>query len=89
MAKKDIPVTFLWISILWVLLVFLVTNAEAASKNFYFPEVRIEVNIHQDGDFTVDEYRIYDFQGSFSWNRGKRKRDEGYAGEDWNWHDKD
>jgi uncharacterized membrane protein len=67
MARKYIPITIKWISILGVLLVYLVTSAEAASKNFYFPEVRIEVNIHPDGSFTVDEYRTYDFQGSFSW----------------------
>ncbi|MGD8534759.1 MAG: DUF2207 domain-containing protein [Candidatus Aminicenantes bacterium] len=41
--------------------------AEAQSKNFYYPNVRIEINIARDGSFTVDEYRTYDFQGSFSW----------------------
>jgi len=40
--------------------------AEAQSKNFYYPNVRIEINIARDGSFTVDEYRTYDFQGSFS-----------------------
>ena len=37
------------------------------SKNFYFPKVRIEVNIDRDGSFTVDEFRTYDFEGEFSW----------------------
>jgi len=42
-------------------------TAGAESKTFYFPEVRVEVDIHKDGSFTVNEYRTYDFQGSFSW----------------------
>ena len=43
------------------------TPVWAESKNFYFPEVRIEVNINRDGSFVVDEYRTYEFRGSFSW----------------------
>lgn len=42
-------------------------QAQAEPKDYYFPEVRIEVNIAKDGSFTFDEYRTYDFQGSFSW----------------------
>ncbi|MCX6566857.1 MAG: DUF2207 domain-containing protein, partial [Candidatus Aminicenantes bacterium] len=41
--------------------------ALAAAKDFYFPEVRIEITISADGSFTVDEYRTYAFQGEFSW----------------------
>jgi uncharacterized membrane protein len=49
---------------------FLILSLPAAgveSKNFYFPEVRIKVQIDKDGSFTVDEYRTYEFQGRFSW----------------------
>jgi len=45
----------------------LYSPVESDSKDFYFPEVRIEVDIQRDGSFTVDEYRTYEFQGSFSW----------------------
>lgn len=43
-----------------------ISPTRADSKTFYFPEVRIEIDVHKDGSFTVDEYRTYDFQGSFS-----------------------
>lgn len=43
------------------------TAAEAQTKDFYFSKVTIEINVDRDGSFTVDEYRTYDFQGSFSW----------------------
>jgi uncharacterized membrane protein len=39
---------------------------EAASKNYYFPQVRIAVNLERDGSFVVDEFRTFDFEGSFS-----------------------
>ena len=39
----------------------------AETKNFYFPEVRIDINVEQDGSFVFDEYRTFDFQGRFSW----------------------
>ncbi|MFQ5721033.1 MAG: DUF2207 domain-containing protein [Candidatus Aminicenantales bacterium] len=42
-------------------------GAKAQTKNFYFPQVRIEIQISKDGSFAVDEYRTYEFQGSFSW----------------------
>ena len=41
--------------------------AEAADKTFYFPEVRIDVTVEEDGSFRVDELRTYEFNGSFSW----------------------
>jgi len=51
-----------------ILLFFSSQNrAEAQSKNFYFPEVKIEIHVARDGSFSVDEYRTYDFRGSFSW----------------------
>lgn len=72
MRKKTITgkytaIKFSWIFIACSLLISTNTLGEAASKNFYFPEVRSEVNVYQDGSFTVDEYRTYGFQGSFSW----------------------
>ena len=39
---------------------------EAAPKDYYFPEVKISVNLEGDGSFVVDEYRTFDFEGSFS-----------------------
>jgi len=39
----------------------------AETKNYFFPEVRIEVSIARDGGFVVDEYRTYEFRGPFSW----------------------
>ena len=38
-----------------------------AEKNYYFPEVRIEVTVERDGSFLVDELRTYEFEGEFSW----------------------
>lgn len=29
------------------------------------------------------------FKGSFTWNRGRRDRDDDEEAEDWNFHDKD
>ncbi len=39
----------------------------AQTKNYYFPQVRIEIHIERNGSFIYDEYRTYDFLGSFSW----------------------
>lgn len=39
---------------------------EARSKDYFFPEVRIVVGIERDGSFLVDEFRTFDFEGSFS-----------------------
>ncbi len=50
-----------------LLLIFLPLSLESEKKDFYFPQVRIEINIERDGSFVVDERRTYDFQGSFSW----------------------
>ena len=41
--------------------------AAAPAKNYYFPEVRVEIAVDRDGSFRVDEFRTYEFQGSFSW----------------------
>jgi uncharacterized membrane protein len=39
----------------------------AAAKDYYFPQVRVEVAIERDGSFVVDEYRTFQFDGSFSY----------------------
>ena len=49
------------------LLLALPALLHAETKDFYFPEVRIDINIEKDGSFVLDEYRTYDFQGRFSW----------------------
>ncbi|UCE22189.1 MAG: DUF2207 domain-containing protein [Candidatus Aminicenantes bacterium] len=67
MVGKSRIKTFVVILAVCFLLLSSSSRVEAQSKNFYFPNVRIEVNIGRDGSFTVDEYRTYDFQGSFSW----------------------
>jgi len=41
--------------------------AAAQTKNYYFPEVRTEIAVEKDGGFLVEEFRTYEFQGSFSW----------------------
>ena len=41
--------------------------AWAAPKNYYFPQVRVEVAVRADGSFLVDEFRTFDFRGSFSY----------------------
>ncbi len=50
-----------------VLFAGLVGPLAAETKNYYFPEVRIKIDIREDGSFTVDEFRTYEFQGRFSW----------------------
>ncbi len=39
----------------------------APAKNYYFPDVKIEIRIAADGSFTVEEERTFQFQGRFSW----------------------
>ena len=53
--------------VFWVVF-FLCASIEAAeTKNFYFPQVRVDIQISPDGSFAVDEYRTYEFRGRFSW----------------------
>jgi uncharacterized membrane protein len=54
---------FAGILLFWGLAILL----PAATKTFYFPKVRIDIQIAGDGVFTVDEYRTYEFKGRFSW----------------------
>ena len=67
MTRKSSVKVPIWIFTACVLLLSLNSGIRAQSQNFYYPNVRIEINIESDGSFTVDEYRTYDFQGSFSW----------------------
>jgi len=39
----------------------------APAKNYYFPDVRIEIRIAADGSFAVEERRTFAFQGRFTW----------------------
>jgi uncharacterized membrane protein len=58
-----------WALSILTLSVFLggtVSALEARPKDYYFPQVRIAVAIEPDGSFLVDEFRTFDFQGSFS-----------------------
>lgn len=61
------PAKLIFLLTISFLLLALPALLHAETKNFYFSEVRIEVNVEKDGSFVVDEYRTYDFQGRFSW----------------------
>ncbi len=41
--------------------------AAAPVKNYYFPDVRIEIRVAADGSFAVEERRTFAFQGRFTW----------------------
>jgi hypothetical protein len=41
--------------------------AAAAPKDYYFPEVKVDVTVERDGSFLVDEYRTFEFEGDFSY----------------------
>ena len=58
----------------------LAVAAGAETKNYYFPEVRIEVAVEKDGSFLVDEFRTYEFQGRFSWADLRIPLGAGYVG---------
>ena len=45
----------------------LMSAATVAAKDYYFPEVRVEVAVGRDGAFTVDEFRTFEFDGRFSY----------------------
>ncbi|HEX2695018.1 MAG TPA: DUF2207 domain-containing protein, partial [Acidobacteriota bacterium] len=53
--------------VLGILALAAASRLEAETKNFYFPEVRIDIAVAKDGSFTVDEFRTYEFEGRFSW----------------------
>ena len=69
MRKKIVLTAAVWTAVTFSFLFFSFGRSSARSepKNYYFPEIRIEINIERDGSFIVDEYRTYDFEGSFSW----------------------
>lgn len=64
-SRKEVA----WISGIFIFLFIFInsTRVQAEPKDYYFPEVKIEINIAGDGSFAFDEYRTYEFQGSFSW----------------------
>ncbi len=57
--------SLLWLA-LWIFLGAPAIGLKAAAKDYFFPEVRISVAIARDGSFLVDEYRTFDFEGTFS-----------------------
>jgi len=66
MAYKRIRFAVLG-GILGILGLAAVSRLGAETKNFYFPEVRIDIAVAKDGSFAVDEFRTYEFEGVFSW----------------------
>jgi len=67
MRKKLVLTAAVWTAVIFFLFFFFGrSSAKSEPKNYYFPEIRIEINIERDGSFIVDEYRTYDFEGSFS-----------------------
>ncbi|MDH4270840.1 MAG: DUF2207 domain-containing protein [Candidatus Aminicenantes bacterium] len=54
-----------WLA-LWILFGAASPGLRAAPKDYFFPEVRIAVLVERDGSFLVDEFRTFDFEGSFS-----------------------
>lgn len=44
-----------------------VPAAAAADKDYSFPQVRIEISVEPGGDFVVDEFRTFEFEGSFTY----------------------
>jgi len=54
------------VALILVLLTIWPRAVGAAAKDYYFPEVRIEIAVERDGSFVVDEYRTFAFQGEFS-----------------------
>ncbi|MBN1273331.1 MAG: DUF2207 domain-containing protein, partial [Candidatus Aminicenantes bacterium] len=50
-----------------VLMGWTTTGAAGQSKDYHFPRVRIDIAVQRDGSFFVDEFRTFDFKGSFTW----------------------
>ncbi|MCJ7484586.1 MAG: hypothetical protein MUQ25_00270, partial [Candidatus Aminicenantes bacterium] len=59
--------TFLALTAAAVAVLAFMASAAAAPKDYYFPEVRVDISIAGDGTFLVDEYRTFEFEGSFSY----------------------
>lgn len=53
--------------IVLVLLFGLIDTAFSQDQAYQIPEIRIDAEIQQDGIVHIDEHRMYQFQGSFSW----------------------
>lgn len=45
----------------------LISPSDVAAKDYYFPQVKIQIDINPDSSFEVLERRTYSFSGSFSW----------------------
>jgi uncharacterized membrane protein len=53
-------------SVIWALSTAALAGPAVPPKDYYFPEVKISVHLDRDGSFVVDEFRTFDFEGSFS-----------------------
>lgn len=63
--RKAAAGNFTWLA-LWIFFGAVGPGLRAAPKDYFFPEVRIAVLVERDGSFLVDEFRTFDFEGSFS-----------------------
>jgi uncharacterized membrane protein len=50
-----------------VLIALISSRGFGQTKDFFFPEIRIDIQIAKDGSFAVDEFRTFEFKGKFSW----------------------
>jgi len=57
----------LFLFIIFFLLPFYLFPKTSQAKDYYFPNVKAEYTINQDGSIDVLESRTYKFDGSFSW----------------------
>lgn len=57
----------------------LVLSTSVQAKEYEIPELKIEVQINEDGSLTITEHRTYVFDGSFSWANYRLPK-MGYSG---------
>jgi uncharacterized membrane protein len=65
-ARKKRTSRSFFLLALWIFLGAPTFGLKFVPKDYFFPEVRISVSIERDGSFLVDEFRTFDFEGSFS-----------------------
>jgi len=46
---------------------FLISFLPGEEKNYYFPELKADLQVQKDGSFLVEEYLTFEFRGRFSW----------------------
>jgi len=57
----------IFILFLLVLAILLIFSHTVYGKDYYFPSVKINININKDGSFDIIEQRTYAFSGEFHW----------------------